>query len=229
MRTRGTLFGDSRIAQSTADRNVARRPGNGPVRLLILSIGGARYPRLATSLDRAKSNHMWHWFPHLRASRGQPWSAVTRLSQPKSGAADDNEAVIVVALVLLVLVAVFTLAIVLSNPDVYELSLFRVLIPVTSAGVYLTGVGAAVLIAGRLGHAAGGPPPPSGATPRAEVRRQPWPPAPSAAPDPVDPDPTPPTRAGPRRSTWIVRRPRPPSGRPCSTRWTGSRPTTAAK
>jgi hypothetical protein len=55
--------------------------------------------------------------------------------------------VIIVALVLLVLVAVFTLAIVLSNPDVYELSLFRVLVPVTSAGVYLTGVGAAVLIA----------------------------------------------------------------------------------
>ena len=54
---------------------------------------------------------------------------------------------IIVALLLLVLVAVFTLAIVLSNPDVYDLSLFRVLIPVTSAGVYLTGVGAAVLVA----------------------------------------------------------------------------------
>ena len=41
------------------------------------------------------------------------------------------------------LVAVFSLAIVVSNPDVYELSLFRVLVPVTSAGVFLTGVGAA--------------------------------------------------------------------------------------
>jgi hypothetical protein len=36
-------------------------------------------------------------------------------------------------------------AIVVSNPAVYELSLFRVLVPVTSAGVYFTGVGAALL------------------------------------------------------------------------------------
>jgi hypothetical protein len=52
---------------------------------------------------------------------------------------------VVVALVLLILIVVFSVAIVVSNPAVYELSLFRVLIPVTSAGVYFTGVGAALL------------------------------------------------------------------------------------
>ncbi len=52
---------------------------------------------------------------------------------------------IVLAVVLLVLVVVFSVAIVVSNPGVYELSIFRVLIPVTSAGVYFTGVGACLL------------------------------------------------------------------------------------
>ena len=52
---------------------------------------------------------------------------------------------IILALVLLILVVVFSVAIVVSNPAVYDLSLFRVLIPVTSAGVYFTGVGAALL------------------------------------------------------------------------------------
>jgi hypothetical protein len=52
---------------------------------------------------------------------------------------------VVIALVLLIVVAVFSVAIVVSNPAVYELSLFRVLVPVTSAGVYFTGMGAALL------------------------------------------------------------------------------------
>jgi protein-S-isoprenylcysteine O-methyltransferase Ste14 len=52
---------------------------------------------------------------------------------------------IVLAAVLLVLVLVFSVAIVVSNPGIYELSIFRVLIPVTSAGVYFTGVGACLL------------------------------------------------------------------------------------
>jgi hypothetical protein len=52
---------------------------------------------------------------------------------------------VVLALVLLIVVVVFSVAIVVSNPAVYELSLFRVLVPVTSAGVYFTGVGAALL------------------------------------------------------------------------------------
>ena len=52
---------------------------------------------------------------------------------------------IVLALVLLIIVLVFSAAIVLSNPDVYQLSLFRVLVPVTSAGVFFTGFGAALV------------------------------------------------------------------------------------
>jgi hypothetical protein len=52
---------------------------------------------------------------------------------------------VVLALVLLILVVVFSVAIVVSNPTVYDLSLFRVLVPVTSAGVYFTGIGAALL------------------------------------------------------------------------------------
>ena len=52
---------------------------------------------------------------------------------------------VVLALVLLIVVVVFSVAIVVSNPAVYDLSLFRVLIPVTSAGVFFTGVGAALL------------------------------------------------------------------------------------
>jgi hypothetical protein len=51
---------------------------------------------------------------------------------------------IVLALVLLIIVLVFSVAIVLSNPNVYQLSLFRVLVPVTSAGVFFTGFGAAL-------------------------------------------------------------------------------------
>jgi hypothetical protein len=52
---------------------------------------------------------------------------------------------VVLALVLLILVLVFSVAIVVSNPDVYQLSLFRVLVPVTSAGVFFTGFGAALI------------------------------------------------------------------------------------
>jgi hypothetical protein len=52
---------------------------------------------------------------------------------------------VVLALVLLILVVVFSVAIVVSNPAVYDLSLFRVIVPVTSAGVYFTGIGAALL------------------------------------------------------------------------------------
>jgi hypothetical protein len=52
---------------------------------------------------------------------------------------------IVLALVLLIIVLIFSVAIVVSNPDVYQLSLFRVLVPVTSAGVFFTGFGAALV------------------------------------------------------------------------------------
>lgn len=52
---------------------------------------------------------------------------------------------IFLALVLLIIVLVFSVAIVVSNPDVYQLSLFRVLVPVTSAGIFFTGFGAALV------------------------------------------------------------------------------------
>jgi hypothetical protein len=52
---------------------------------------------------------------------------------------------VVLALVLLILVLLFSVAIVVSNPDVYQLSLFRMLVPVTSAGVFFTGFGAALV------------------------------------------------------------------------------------
>ena len=113
---------------------------------------------------------------------------------------------IIVALVLLVVVAVFTVAIVLSNPDVYELSLFRVLIPVTSAGVYLTGVGAAVLIAVALWMLRVG-------LRRRRVQRLERKSATlasdaSPAPDPIEPDPIP---SPSRTSTLDLDRPPPPS------------------
>ncbi|HSU37308.1 MAG TPA: hypothetical protein VLJ88_16750 [Propionibacteriaceae bacterium] len=113
---------------------------------------------------------------------------------------------IIVALVLLVLVAVFTLAIVLSNPDVYELSLFRVLIPVTSAGVYLTGVGAAVLIVVavwllRLGLR-------RRRVQRLERKSATLVPDASPRPEPVDPDPIP---APGQTSTLDLDRPPPPA------------------
>ena len=112
---------------------------------------------------------------------------------------------IIVALVLLVLVAVFTVAIVMSSPDVYDLSVFRVLIPVTSAGVYLTGVGAAVLTAIALWMLRMG-------LRRRRVRRLEQKSAilePTASPaaDPVAADPTPPPG---RTSTLDLDRPPPP-------------------
>jgi hypothetical protein len=46
---------------------------------------------------------------------------------------------VAVALILLVLVAVITLGIVVSNPDVYDLSIFGAVVHVSSAGIFLTG------------------------------------------------------------------------------------------
>jgi flagellar biosynthesis/type III secretory pathway M-ring protein FliF/YscJ len=43
------------------------------------------------------------------------------------------------ALILLVLVAVLVVAILVSNPQTYDLSIFGAVIPVTSAGVFFTG------------------------------------------------------------------------------------------
>ena len=46
---------------------------------------------------------------------------------------------VAVALILLVLVAVLTLGIVVSNPDIYDLSIFGAVVHVSSAGIFLTG------------------------------------------------------------------------------------------
>jgi hypothetical protein len=44
-----------------------------------------------------------------------------------------------VAFILLVLVAVLVVAIVVSNPEIYDLSIFGAVIPVNSAGIFITG------------------------------------------------------------------------------------------
>jgi hypothetical protein len=46
---------------------------------------------------------------------------------------------VALAIILLVLVAVLVIAIVVSNPEVYELSIFGAVIPANSAGIFLTG------------------------------------------------------------------------------------------
>jgi hypothetical protein len=93
--------------------------------------------------NRAKYNHMRYWStdPGTRRLR----VIGDRRPSPLAPRPGDNNGMVVLALVLLILVVVFSVAIVVSNPGVYNLSLFRVLVPVTSAGVYFTGVGAAVL------------------------------------------------------------------------------------
>ena len=52
---------------------------------------------------------------------------------------------IILGLILLVIVAIFGIAVVVSNPGVHELSIFRVLVPVTYAGIFFTGVGATIV------------------------------------------------------------------------------------
>jgi hypothetical protein len=46
---------------------------------------------------------------------------------------------VVLGLILLVLVAVLVLAIFVSNPDIYDLSIFGAVLKVTSAGIFITG------------------------------------------------------------------------------------------
>ncbi len=46
---------------------------------------------------------------------------------------------VVLGLILLVLVAVLVLAIFVSNPDIYDLSIFGAVVKVTSAGIFITG------------------------------------------------------------------------------------------
>jgi flagellar biosynthesis/type III secretory pathway M-ring protein FliF/YscJ len=46
---------------------------------------------------------------------------------------------VVLGVILLVLVAVLVLAIFISNPDIYDLSIFGAVVKVTSAGIFMTG------------------------------------------------------------------------------------------
>ena len=56
-----------------------------------------------------------------------------------------------IAVVLLLIVAVFSIAVVVSNPGVQELSIFGASIPVNDAGVYFTGAGAMLVLILALG------------------------------------------------------------------------------
>lgn len=51
-----------------------------------------------------------------------------------------------IAVVLLLIVAVFSIAVVVSNPGVQDLSIFGASIPVNDAGVYFTGAGAMLVL-----------------------------------------------------------------------------------
>jgi hypothetical protein len=58
---------------------------------------------------------------------------------------------VAVALILLVLVAVLTVGILVSNPDIYDLSIFGAVVKVSSAGIFLTGaIAMALTIVGLL-------------------------------------------------------------------------------
>jgi hypothetical protein len=56
--------------------------------------------------------------------------------------ASDNEGVIPIAGVLILIVVVFSVAVVVSNPQVFTLSIFGAGVPVTASGVYFNGAGA---------------------------------------------------------------------------------------
>ena len=60
-------------------------------------------------------------------------------SLPVERTPGDNDPMVVLALILLVLVAVLVVAIVVSNPQTYDLSIFGAVIPATSAGIFITG------------------------------------------------------------------------------------------
>ena len=79
---------------------------------------------------------MWQWFAQC-AAPADTW---------RRGQQSNNGGVIILGLILLVIVAIFGVAVVVSNPGVHELSLFRALVPVTYGGVFFTGVGAAIVV-----------------------------------------------------------------------------------
>jgi flagellar biosynthesis/type III secretory pathway M-ring protein FliF/YscJ len=60
-------------------------------------------------------------------------------SVPLSVAQRNNVAMVALALILLVLVAVLVVAIVVSNSEIYDLSIFGAVIPANAAGIFITG------------------------------------------------------------------------------------------
>lgn len=60
-------------------------------------------------------------------------------SVPLSVAQGNNDAMVALALILLVLVAVLVVAIVVSNSEIYDLSIFGAVIPANAAGIFVTG------------------------------------------------------------------------------------------
>jgi hypothetical protein len=60
-------------------------------------------------------------------------------SLPVERTPGNNDAVVTLALILLILVAVLALGIVVSNPQIYELSIFGAIIPANTAGIFITG------------------------------------------------------------------------------------------
>jgi hypothetical protein len=51
-----------------------------------------------------------------------------------------------IGVILLLIVIVFSIAVVVSNPAVYQLSIFGAQIPVQAAGIYFTGAGAMLVL-----------------------------------------------------------------------------------
>jgi hypothetical protein len=56
-----------------------------------------------------------------------------------------------IALILLLIVILFSIAVVIGNPGVFDLSIFGAIIPVNTTGVYLTGAGAMLVLILALG------------------------------------------------------------------------------
>jgi flagellar biosynthesis/type III secretory pathway M-ring protein FliF/YscJ len=67
------------------------------------------------------------------------WEDASSRRCPERTSERNNDVMVVLAVILLVLVAVLVVAIVVSNPETYDLSIFGAVIPVNSAGVFITG------------------------------------------------------------------------------------------
>ena len=70
---------------------------------------------------------------------GDGWEDASSLRSVERTPTSDNDAMAVLGLILLVLVAVLVIAIFVSNPDIYDLSIFGAVVKVTSAGIFMTG------------------------------------------------------------------------------------------